>query len=195
MLLSKILAARQCLIFESADQQNAAKTEMNSRADPKGPWPFLLVFPSNLLSLGQFNQPKMHAEAYRTFADLVLVTHVSFVAFVVLGFFTIVWGGFAGWRWIRNPWFRAAHLAGIGLVVLQAWLGVICPLTTLELYLREKAGGTLYDDTFIAHWLQRLLYFEAQPWVFVACYTAFGLAVIGSWIKFPPRPIRPAPKT
>jgi hypothetical protein len=137
----------------------------------------------------------MPASAYRFLADLVLVTHVSFVAFVVLGLLAILCGGFAGWRWIRNPWFRGAHLAGIGLVVVQAWLGVICPLTTLEMYWREKAGDATYGGTFIAHWLQNLLYYEAPPWVFVVCYTAFGVAVIGSWVKFRPRPFRRAQKT
>jgi hypothetical protein len=83
---------------------------------------------------------EMDDSAYRTFADFVLMTHVSFVGFVIVGLLVILIGGACGWRWIRNPWFRALHLAGIGLVVAQAWLGVICPLTTLEMYLREKAG-------------------------------------------------------
>jgi hypothetical protein len=137
----------------------------------------------------------MHAGVYRTLADLVLITHVSFVSFVIVGLLVIIFGGFARWRWIRNPWFRAAHLAGIGLVVVQAWLGVICPLTTLEMYLRERAGDSTYAGTFIAHWLQKLLYYEAPPWVFVVCYTAFGLAVVGSWLKFRPRPFHPDEKT
>jgi hypothetical protein len=134
----------------------------------------------------------MHAGAYRTLADLVLITHVGFVAFVVTGLLAILCGGCAGWRWIRNPWFRAAHLAGIGLVVVQAWLGLICPLTTLEMYLRERAGDSTYGGTFIAHWLQKLLYYEAPPWVFVACYTIFGVAVIFGWWKFRPGPFRSA---
>jgi len=132
----------------------------------------------------------MHAGAYRSLADLVLITHVAFVAFVVIGLLAIVVGGFAGWRWIRNPWFRVAHLAGIGLVVAQAWLGVVCPLTTLEMALREKAGDATYSGTFVAHWLQKLLYYEAPPWVFVLGYTVFGLAVFGSWFKFRPRSFR-----
>lgn len=132
----------------------------------------------------------MHAGAYRSLADLVLVTHVSFVAFVVVGLLVILVGGSAGWRWIRNPWFRFSHLAGIGLVVVQVWLGVICPLTTLEMHLRDKAGDSTYSGTFIAHWLHKVLYYEAPPWVFVLCYTLFGLAVIGSWLKFRPRSFR-----
>ena len=120
-------------------------------------------------------------------ADVVLITHVAFVAFVVLGLLLILLGGCLGWGWIRNPWFRALHLAGIGLVVVQAWFGVVCPLTILEMHLREKAGEETYSGTFVAHWLHKLLYYQAPPWVFVVCYTVFGIAVVLSWVKFRPR--------
>jgi len=136
----------------------------------------------------------MHARLYLLLADLVLISHVTFVALVVLGLLLILYGGLAGWRWIRNPWFRAGHLASISVVVVQAWLGVICPLTTLEMYLREKGGAATYGGTFIAHWLQTLLYYEAPPWVFAICYTVFGLAVLGSWVKFRPYRFRPETK-
>ncbi len=132
--------------------------------------------------------------AYHAFADFVLVTHVAFVVFVVAGLVLIVCGGFLGWRWIRNPGLRTLHLATIAIVVLQAWLGMICPLTTLEMVLREKAGDPTYDGTFIAHWLHQLLYYDAPLWVFAVCYTVFGLAVVGSWIRFRPRPFRPLEK-
>ena len=136
----------------------------------------------------------MSAPTFRTLADLVLVAHVGFVAFVILGLLAIISGGACGWRWIRNPWFRAVHLAGIGLVVIQAWLGAICPLATVEMHLREKAGDPTYSGTFVAHWLQKVLYYEAPPWVFVVCYTLFGLAVIVSWLRFRPHPFRHAPE-
>ena len=124
---------------------------------------------------------------YRVLANAVLITHVTFVAFVVVGLLLILIGGFSGWRWIRNPWFRSLHLAGIGLVVVQAWFGVICPLTTWEMSLRERAGDGTYSGTFIAYWLQKVLYYEAPPWVFIVCYTVFGIAVVGSWLLFRPR--------
>ena len=137
----------------------------------------------------------MDAGTYHALADLVLVTHIVFVAFVVVGLPLIWCGGWRGWKWIRNPWFRALHLAAIGLIVAQAWVGVVCPLTTLEMSLREKAGDATYQNTFIAHWLQQLLYYDAPPWMFVVGYTLFGLAVAGSWWKFRPRPFRKRPNT
>ncbi len=127
------------------------------------------------------------ASAYRLLADIVLVTHIAFVAFVIFGLVAILIGGWRGWEWIRNPWFRAAHLGAIGLVTLQAWLGVICPLTTLEMFLRDQADDVTYSGSFIANWLHRLLYYEAPDWVFAVCYTLFGLAVVVCWLKFRPR--------
>ena len=122
----------------------------------------------------------------RLLADLVLVMHVLFVGFVVVGLLLIVLGGFRGWNWVRNAWFRIAHLAGIGVVVLQAWLGVVCPLTTLEMWLRRQSGGAHYQGSFIEFWLKQLLYYDAPAWVFAAAYTLFGLLVAVSWARFPP---------
>ena len=132
----------------------------------------------------------MSAGLLSALADGVLITHVAFVAFVIFGLVLVLIGGACDWNWVRNPWFRAAHLAGIGLVIVQAWLGVVCPLTIFEMYLRGRAGDVTYSGTFVAYWLQRILYFEAPPWAFATCYTLFGLAVIGSWWKVRPRRFR-----
>ena len=102
-------------------------------------------------------------------ADGLLLSHVLFVAFVVLGLALILVGKPLGWAWIRNPWFRVAHVAAIGIVVLQSWVGVICPLTTWEMALRERAGSAVYSGSFISHWLEALLYYQAPAWVFTVC--------------------------
>ena len=127
---------------------------------------------------------------YLVAADLVLYLHVSFVIFVIAGLVLIFAGHFLGWSWIRNGWFRFAHVVAIAIVVLQAWLGVICPLTKLEMWLRGKAGDTTYPGAFIAHWVEEILYYDAPLWVFTLCYTAFGLLVAASWIWIRPWPIR-----
>jgi Protein of Unknown function (DUF2784) len=121
-------------------------------------------------------------------ADMVLITHVAFAAFVVVGLLLIVTGGFRKWHWVRNPWFRLAHMAAIAAVVVESWSGVACPLTTLEMSLRERAGEASYGGSCIAYWLQRLLYYEAPPWAFAVSYTLFGMAALGGWIAFRPRP-------
>ncbi len=118
---------------------------------------------------------------YRLLADAVLLLHVGFVLFVVLGLVLILIGGMAGWSWVRNRWFRWLHLAAIGIVVLQAWIVVVCPLTLLENALRAHAGQASYPGSFIAFWLHGALYFQAPPWVFTVVYTAFGVLVMIAW--------------
>ena len=124
---------------------------------------------------------------YLLAADLLLFTHVLFVAFVVFGLVLILFGKLLNWSWVRNWWFRIAHLVAIIVVVLQAWLGAICPLTTLEMYLRRQAGDAVYAGTFISHWLESILYYQAPMWVFTLCYTVFGLLVVLSWFWVRPR--------
>ena len=110
---------------------------------------------------------------YLLAADGILFTHVLFVAFVIFGLLLILAGKLFSWTWVRNPWFRLAHSIAIGVVVLQSWLGVICPLTTWEMALRERAGEAVYAGTFISHWLETILYYHASEWVFISCYTVF----------------------
>ena len=120
-------------------------------------------------------------------ADVILATHVLVVAFVIFGLVVIYAGKYYSWSWIRNPWFRLAHLSAIVIVMLQSWMGMICPLTTWEMSLRAKADGAVYAGTFISHWLESLLYYSAPSWVFILCYTVVALLVLVSWFKIRPR--------
>jgi len=124
---------------------------------------------------------------YQLLADIVLATHLSVVLFVIGGLVAIFVGNLHRWRFVNSWWFRGAHLAAIAVVVAQAWLGIVCPLTTLESWLRVKAGGTAYETSFIEHWVTRFLYYDTPAWVFTAAYTLFGLAVVAAWWRFPPR--------
>ena len=120
----------------------------------------------------------MDSDTYNLLAaDLLLLGHVLFVGFVVFGLVLILVGKPLAWDWVRNPWFRLTHLVAIGIVVLQSWFGIICPLTTWEMAFRERAGDAVYSGSFVSHWLETLLYYNAPPWAFVVCYTAFGALV------------------
>lgn len=123
---------------------------------------------------------------YLLAADAILVLHVVFVIFVVAGLLLIFIGKYCSWAWVRNPWFRLVHLFAIGTVVVQAWFGALCPLTIWEMRLRTLAGDTAYSGSFIAHWLETLLYYQAPPWVFTVVYTVFGAIVIMSWVFVKP---------
>lgn len=129
----------------------------------------------------------MSATLLQLLADVVLAVHVAVVLFVVGGL-VMVWVGQArGWHWVHRRWFRGLHLAAIGVVVAESWLGLTCPLTTLETALRHAAGGSGYAQSFVAHWLQRLLFYDAPAWVFTLAYTVFGAAVLATWWRWPPR--------
>ncbi|MET0168339.1 MAG: DUF2784 domain-containing protein [Vicinamibacterales bacterium] len=129
---------------------------------------------------------------YQLLADVVLSLHVAIVVFVGGGLVLIIVGNLCAWHWVNVLWFRLAHLAAIAIVVAEAWFGAVCPLTSLEMWLRAKARATTYAGTFIEHWLQRILYYEAPAWVFTLGYTIFALIVVATWWYFPPRSTRRA---
>lgn len=124
---------------------------------------------------------------YRIAADITVVLHFAYVAFVVVGLALILIGCWRGWAWIRNFWFRMLHLAMIGVVAAEAWLGMTCPLTVWEKQLREKAGETTYPGGFFAHWVHEILFFEVPTEAFTATYTLFALAVLLTLVLAPPR--------
>ena len=124
---------------------------------------------------------------YQLAADAVLVLHVAIVLFVLLGLVLVIVGNLCRWKWVNAIWFRLTHLATILVVVGESWLGITCPLTTLEMWLRQKAGVESYGGSFIEHWLHALLFWQAPSWVFTAAYSLFGLAVVLTWWLFPPQ--------
>jgi hypothetical protein len=131
----------------------------------------------------------MESPAYLLLAaDVLLAVHALFIGFVVSGPVLIVIGHFRSWSWVLNPWYRLTHLLAIGFVIVQAWLGRICPLTLWEVGFRMRAGEPAYEGTFVGYWLGRLVYFDAPLWVFAAIYSLFGLLVVGTWIYVRPRP-------
>jgi hypothetical protein len=116
-------------------------------------------------------------------ADAVLVVHFAFVLFVTGGLVLIWIGAGAGWRWVRNFWFRAAHLAAIVFVAGEALAGVWCPLTLWEAQLR----GVQAEKSFVAQWIHRLLFYDFPEWVFTVAYVLFALVVLATLLVIPPR--------
>ena len=122
----------------------------------------------------------MHAgkTTYSLLADLVLLVHFGFVAFVVLGFVLIWVGYFCRWPFVRDLRFRLAHLAAIGLVLAESLAGFICPLTTWENLLRLRAGeGAGYAGSFVEHWFGRVLFHDWSQQTFTLIYAAFFIFV------------------
>ena len=81
-------------------------------------------------------------------ADALVVLHLTFVAFVVLGGLLVL-------RWPRLAWVH------VPAAIWGAWIefaGRICPLTPLENRLREAAGQQGYATGFVEHYLLPVLY-------------------------------------
>ena len=85
---------------------------------------------------------------YRSLADLVLVAHLAFVLFVVLGGLLVV-------RWTRLAWL---HVPAAIWGVLIEYSGWICPLTPLENSFRVRGGEAGYSGGFIQHYVLPALY-------------------------------------
>ena len=121
-------------------------------------------------------------------ADAILVVHFAYVAFVVVGLVLVWLGYFLGWGWVRNFWFRALHLASMGIVVAESVLGIVCPLTVWEDDLRRRAGQDPGSEKgFVAEWVHRLMFFDLEPWVFTIIYVVFFAALVTSFILVRPR--------
>jgi hypothetical protein len=120
-------------------------------------------------------------------ADAVVVLHLGYVLFVVLGLVLVLLGYLRRWEWVRNVWFRSLHLSAIAVVVLEAWLGIPCPLTLLENWLRRQAGAAERTGSFVGELAHDLLFVQAAPWTFTVAYTVFGFGVLVAWLLVPPR--------
>jgi len=85
---------------------------------------------------------------YRVLADAVLVLHLAFILFVVLG----------GWLVAIRPKLIWLHLPVVAWGALVELMGLTCPLTPLENWLRDRGGETGYSGGFIDHYLTPLMY-------------------------------------
>jgi hypothetical protein len=85
---------------------------------------------------------------YRVAADAVLVVHLAFVLFVVLG-------GLLALRWRGLAW---VHLPVALYGALIEFVGFVCPLTPLEVRLRRLGGEAGYRGGFIEHYVTATLY-------------------------------------
>jgi hypothetical protein len=120
------------------------------------------------------------------FADIIAVIHLGYVVFVILGFVLILMGIALRWNWVRNLWFRTAHLVAIAGVALEALLGMNCPLTVLEFSLRYGVPPSDRRVSFVGDIIDSILYYDAPAWLFTIIYVGFALLVAITFIMAPP---------
>jgi len=124
---------------------------------------------------------------YRLAADLIVLLHLAYVTFVGGGLLLILVGARRHWQWVRNFWFRIAHLLAIGIVVTESIVGVVCPLTNWEARLRVLGGDKAESGSFVARLVHALMFFDCPEGLFTVAYCLFGLAVLAALIWAPPR--------
>lgn len=85
---------------------------------------------------------------YRLLADMVVLFHVAFLVFVVLGGFLVL-----RWGWVA--WMHLPSAVWGTLIELFGW---VCPLTPLEIRFRQLGGEAGYSTSFLEHYLMPILY-------------------------------------
>ena len=128
-------------------------------------------------------------DIYRLLAHIVLLIHFAFVAFVVLGLLIIWLGCFLRWRFVRNFYFRAAHILSMAIVLMESLFDYECPLTIWEIGLRKRGGQIVYEDTtFMQDWIHKIMFFEPDnPSIFTIIYTCFFAVLVLSFIFVRPK--------
>ncbi|MEW6416549.1 MAG: DUF2784 domain-containing protein [Nitrospirota bacterium] len=93
---------------------------------------------------------------YRVAADFVVLIHFLWIVF-------LIFGAFIGKKYRAVKIF---HIAGLGFAVIMQIFGWYCPLTYLEIWLRQRHAPLLtYSGSFIVYYVEKLIYIELAPWI------------------------------
>jgi len=117
-------------------------------------------------------------------ADLLMIIHFLWAAFLLIG---LPLG-----LWLRSPTFRWIHFGGMMATALFAATGMYCPLTVWEETLRWKTDpGFTYEGSFLANHLSSILYPQIQPWILRSVSVFWGaLTVVTMMVVKPVRKVK-----
>ncbi|MEO0649401.1 MAG: DUF2784 domain-containing protein [Planctomycetota bacterium] len=131
-------------------------------------------------------------------ADAVMLFHAAFVGSMVFGLVAVPISGLARWRWVRAPWWRWAHLVGMGIVALQ----VRCFLTDFEAWLRAGGGegmegSTIEDRAFVVRLVDSCLFVDVPEERLWPIYIVLFLMLLASlvWVRPDPLPWWPGERS
>lgn len=85
---------------------------------------------------------------YRLTADAVLILHLGFIVFVLLGGLLVA----------RKRGVLLLHVPAMAWGIFVELSGHLCPLTHWENQLRRLAGGSGYETSFVEQYLLPLIY-------------------------------------
>ena len=116
-------------------------------------------------------------------AQTVLAVHVLIIAFNIAGLIVVPLGSWRGWRWVREPIWRSAHLLALAVVALQAVLGRACFLTLWQ----DELQGSAARVPLIQHWVDKLIFWPLPMAFFTTLYVLVFAYVLLLWWRWPPR--------
>jgi hypothetical protein len=110
---------------------------------------------------------------YRIAADLVVLVHFLWILFLICGAFIG-----RSYRLVK-----IFHISGLGFAVIMQIYGWYCPLTHLEIWLRQKHDPSLtYSGSFIIHYIEKVIYIQLSPGIiFVLTLT---MIVVSGFVYF-----------
>jgi hypothetical protein len=106
---------------------------------------------------------------YAVAADFVVLVHFLWIVF-------LIFGAFIGTKYRL---IKIIHLTGLGFAIVMQIFGWYCPLTHVEIWLRQKYNPALtYRGSFLIHYVERIVYIELSP-VIIFVLTLFLVAATG----------------
>ncbi len=125
---------------------------------------------------------------YRIIADFTVFVHFLYIVFLLGGLLLILLGLWRGWSISRNFWFRSLHLAAFLLVIGFELAGYLCPLTYLEIWLRQMQDpSSAYFGSFIAHYIEELIYVEIPLSIIMIPTAGIALLTLFLFLLAPPK--------
>ena len=120
-------------------------------------------------------------------ADIIVFFHLLYVLFTVGGELLVLMGGAIGWHWVRNRVFRITHLLASFFVAVEALAGAMCPLTTIEYILRQRAGQTVDNEiSFVGRLIRCIIFYDFPAVFFTLLYVGFASLVIITYFLIKP---------
>ncbi|MEM2983019.1 MAG: DUF2784 domain-containing protein [Candidatus Bathyarchaeia archaeon] len=120
-------------------------------------------------------------------AEITVFIQLLFIIFLIGGFTVIVLGHFLKWPITRHLTFRTFHLIGFLIVVGFELAGLLCPLTYLEIWLRNKQDPeSAYFGSFIAHYIEKIIYWEVPMELILLPTCAIAILTLLIFLISPP---------
>jgi hypothetical protein len=114
---------------------------------------------------------------FRLAADGILLLHLAFILFALLGGTMTIW----------RRWIPLVHIPAAAWGFFVEFTGRVCPLTRLENYFRVKAGQSSYTESFVEHYLLDIIYpsgFTREIQFMLAGIVVIVNVAIYAWLFF-----------